>query len=43
MQPMMTIGGFDHFYRGIFGRWLGKRAGDVMQEIVFFRHDVWRE
>lgn len=39
----MTISGFDHFHRGIFRRWLGKRAGDVMQEIVFFRHGVCRD
>ena len=40
---MMAISGFDHFHRGIFRRWLGKRAGDVMQEIVFFRHGVCRD
>jgi hypothetical protein len=40
---MMAISGFDHFYCGILGRWLGKRTGDVMQEIVFFRHGVCRD
>ena len=40
VQPVMAVRSFHHLNSGIFSSRLGKRAGDMVQEIVFFRHRV---
>ena len=40
MQPVMAVGGFNHFHCGVFSSRLRKGAGDIVEKIQFFRHDM---